>query len=164
MAQRYKIFSILVVCLGLTWVIVYAQSVSISVTAVNNAVTINAAAIAAGAISSNRAFDVSVTASANFVVDVRLDEIRVNGLPSTIPASALSLTANASGALGTANVVIDPFPAFAAIQSISNAFSGLAGASSEISEIDVELHLQPLGNRTQNDSISYSITFIITEQ
>jgi len=153
----------LVVCLLLSASIARAQSVSIGVTGVNTSVTINEAAIATGALSSNRAFDVSITASANFTVDVRLDAILVNSLSSSVPASALSLTANASGESGTTNVAIDPFPAFGTNQDISAAFSGLSGASGETSQVDVELHMQPLGDRAQNDSVLYQLTFIVTE-
>lgn len=147
-------------CAWLLW----AQSVTITVTGVNNSLIITAAAIQAGTLAATRAFDVSIDATADFSVSTQLDGILVDGMPSSIPAAALSATANASGAAGTTDVAINPFPGFGAAQDISGAFSGLAGASNETSRVDVQLNLAQLGNRAQGETLSFSLTFIVTEQ
>jgi len=147
------------------WVwLLWAQSVTITVTGVNNSLSVTAAAIQAGTLAATRAFDVSIDATANFSVSAQLDSILVNGMSSSIPAAALSATANASGAAGTTDVTINPFSGFGAAQDISGAFSGLAGASNETSRLDVQLNLAQLGNRAQGDTLSFNLTFIVTEQ
>lgn len=147
-------------CAWLLW----AQTVTITVTGVNNNLTITAAAIQNGALVATRAFDVSINATVNFSVSAQLDSILVNGISSSIPAAALSATANASGAAGTTNVIINPFPGFAVAQNISAAFSGLAGASNETSSIDVQLNLAALGNRTQGETLNFDLTFVVVQQ
>jgi len=149
----------------LAWsALLWAQSVSISVTSVNNALSITASEIVSGVATSARAFDLSVTASADFTVSVRLDDVLVNGGASSIPAAAFSLTANASGEAGTLNVAVDPFTGFGTEHDLSAAFSGQAGASGETSQIDVQLNLDQLGDRAQNDALDFNLTFTVTEQ
>ncbi len=144
-------------------VLALAQTVSVTVTAVNNALTITAATISAGEISSTRAFDVTVNTQVAATVTVRLDAIQRNAVASSIPAGALSLTARASGASGTSNVVVDPFPAFATGQDITAAFGQLGQSVNETSQIDVTVHLDQLGDLAQNDSLSFNLTFVVTE-
>ncbi len=150
---------------ALSWCwLIWAQPVSITVTPVNNSFSVTAVDIAVGVKSSARTFDVSVTTTSNFSVSVELDNILVEGLPSSIPAAAYSLTATASGAVGTSDVIVDPFPSFGTNQDITGAFSGLAGVTNETSQLDVKVNLDQLGNRSQGETLDFNITLIITEQ
>lgn len=138
----------------------WGQSVNITVTAVNNSITIDEAAILTGTASTTQAFDVSVTTTAAFTMSVELTSITG---ATGIPAGAVTLTANASGASGTTNVTIDPFTAFATGHNISAAFSGDADVTDETSQIDVQINLDQLGDRDQNDTLTVNLLFIITE-
>jgi len=144
-------------------VVVLAQTTAIVVTPVNNVFSIAAANLPLGQVTSARAYDISVSAGLNFAVSVRLNSILVNGMASTIPPTALSLTAHASGAPGTTNVTVAPFQAFNVDNDLSGAFSGLAGATNETSQIDLQINLAPLGNRAQGEALDFQLTFTVVE-
>lgn len=143
--------------------LVWAQTVSITVTPVNNALTVTGADLPTGKASSARGFDVTVNAQVNATVTVRLDAVLRNGGATSIPAGALSLTARASGASGTTDVTVDPFPAFATAQDISAAFGQLGLGVNETSQVDVGINLDQLGDLSQSDSLSFTLTFVVTE-
>jgi len=143
------------------WVVALAQTTAIVVTPVNNVFNITAAALKLGLATSARAYDVGVSAGLNFAVSVRLNSILVSGIASTIPPAALSLTAHASGAPGTTNVTVAPFQAFNVDNDLSGAFSGLAGATNETSQIDLQINLSQLGNRTQGETLDFQLTFTV---
>jgi len=138
-------------------------AVNISVTGINNLASITETEIMNGELSLTRTFDVTISALVDHTVSVRLEGILVNGLPSSITATAFSLSANASGQAGTSNVTIDPFVALGLGVDISNAFSGLAGATNEISQIDTTINLNQLGDRAITESLTFNLTFIVTE-
>lgn len=138
----------------------WAQSVTIDLTAVNTSITIDEAAILSGVASNSRVFDLAVTTTAAYSMSVELTSITG---ATGIPADAVTLTANATGEVGTTNVTIDPFSGFGTSSDISAAFSGLTDMTDETSQIDVQINLDQLGDRNQNDTLTISLLFIITE-
>ncbi len=156
MKRGFCTIAILLLCSTFTW----AQSVTIDLTRVNTSITIDEAAIRSGVASNSRVFDIAVTTTAAYTMSVELTSITG---ATGIPAGAVTLTANATGEAGTTNVSIDPFTGFGSGHDISAAFSGLADVTDETSQIDVQINLDQLGDRNQNDTLTVTLLFIITE-
>ncbi len=147
-----------------------SETVVVAVTAGPvNFTAISEADITAGTLSNAGAFTIRVDAITNFTVDAQLTAIATDSAEGGIVApgtASLLLGASASGAGGTSAVADTAFSgAVPATISLNSAFSQVnnANGTGESSTIDLTLDMDQLGNRDQGETLTYTLSFVVTE-
>lgn len=144
------------------------ETVVMTVSAPQNFSAITEADISAGTLVNTGAFTITVEAITNFTVDAQLTTTATTSGTATAPAGeSLLLAASASGAGGTSAVSDTAFGnTLPATISLDAAFTNQnnADGTGESSTIDLTLDMDKLGDREQGETLTYTLSFIVTEQ
>lgn len=150
--------------------VLVSETVVVTVTAgPTNFAAITEADISAGTLSNAGAFTIRVDAITTFTVDAQLTAVTTDSIEGGIlapGATSLLLGASASGAGGTSAVADTAFSGgLPATISLNSAFSqqNNADGTGESSTIDLTLDMDQMGNRDQGETITYTLSFVVTE-